>query len=626
MKEDSRAKNIRRQKIRSVWHAGACGIFSAVCLAGCGAGNLPKIVTATLPDGTIGTLYLENVQETGGAEPFTWKVSSGALPDNVGLESSSTSIVHVSGLPDKVQSGVAFTISVSDANGRTASQAYTINIASTPTVAQTQSGPVRGVTTGNLIAFRGIPYAAPPVGNLRWKAPQPPASWTGVRDASAFGNVCAQIYGNGQFAGSEDCLVLNVFVSQTPASQSQPVMVFLHGGGNQSGDTQYTPTPLDAPPLANQGVVVVTVEYRLGMLGFIAHPLLTSEGGGASGNYGLLDMIAALQWVQQNVAAFGGNPKQVMLFGESAGSYDVEYLLAAPAAQGLFAVGGMESSTRVAGQTPSFSSVEASGQTFASDLGCATATDVLACLRAVPVETILNLPNNYLYGPGVGSTFLQADPFTLLQQQGPPVPLLIGSNREEWSLNDNPNAQMDSTAYAAAIHQRFDPYGAGVADNVLSLYPASAYATPAYAVIAVDSDFNETCKVRTVARAAAGANHKPVWRYLYTHAFENDPSLAADGAFHTAELFFLFGNFDDSQQPGGGIVYTPSAADLAFSQGMMGYWTRFAGTGNPNGGGAVTWPQYDPTTDSMLQLDDTFVALNGYHNPQCDYLVTLPQP
>jgi len=373
-------------------------------------------------------------------------------------------------------------------------------------------------------------------------------------------------------------------------------------------------------------VVVVTVEYRLGMLAFFANPLLTTEGGGASGHYGLLDMIAALTWVQQNISAFGGDPKHVMVFGQSAGSYDIQFLLAAPAAKGLFAAAGMESNVIPLGQTPSFASVEAGDQAFVTALGCADAADVLACLRAVPAETIVNLPNIYPFGPGLGSTFLQVDPFTFLQQQGSPVPLLLGSNREEWSVFDDPNSQIDDAAYAAAIHQRFDQFGAGVADQVLSLYPATAYSTPAYALIAVDSDFNMTCEVRNAARAAAAADHQPVWRYFYTHAFENDPSLAVYGAFHTAELFFVFGNFNDGLQPGGGIVYTPSPADLTFSQALMGYWTRFAGAGNPNGAGATPWPAYDANTDTMLQLDDTFAPIDGYHNPQCDCLSTLPQP
>jgi para-nitrobenzyl esterase len=266
---------------------------------------------------------------------------------------------------------------------------------------------------------------------------------------------------------------------------------------------------------------------------------------------------------------------------------------------------------------------EAGGVQIAAALGCGSAADVLACMRAVPAEMVVNVPFIYAYGPGVGSRFLPVDPFTNIQENGPPVPLLIGSNREEWSLVDDPNANVN---YSAAIYQRFHLFGKGVPKKVLSLYPAADYSSPAYAVIVVDTDFHMTCEVRTVARAAAAANSQPVWRYFYTKDFENLSWVIPYGAFHTAELFFLFGNFDDGQQPGGGLVYTPSAADLTFSQELMGYWTRFAATGNPNGAGAVTWPQYDATTDSMLQLDDTFVPIDGYDNPQCDYLVTLPQP
>ena len=193
----------------------------------------------------------------------------------------------------------------------------------TSTLACTQSGALRGIVAGNLVAFRGIPYSAPPVGNLRWKAPQPPTSWSGVRDASTFGNVCPQINSAGVYAGDEDCLVLNVYVSQTPPNHNQPVMVFFHGGGNVSGDTQYTPTSLDAPPLADQGVVVVTAEYRLGILGFLATSQLTAEGGGSSGAYALLDMIAALTWVKQNIAAFGGDVRgQTHVSGNSGNCHE----------------------------------------------------------------------------------------------------------------------------------------------------------------------------------------------------------------------------------------------------------------------------------------------------------------
>lgn len=633
----------RKQNFRARFLTTTPGVLLAIYLAGCGSGGSsgPAILTASLPNGTIGTNYNQNILATGSASNLTWSVSSGSLPDNLTLVTIANNEVAISGVPDRVQSSVSFTIQVTDAQNRSATQSFSISIAGTPTVAVTQSGAVQGEMTGNLIAFRGLPFAAPPVGNLRWKAPQPVASWKGVRDATKFGNVCPQINGAG-YAGNEDCLVLNVYVSQTPPNQNQPVMVFFHGGGNVSGDTQYTPTSLDAPPLANQGVVVVTCEYRLGILGFLATPQLTTEGNGNSGAYALLDMVAALTWVQQNIAAFGGDPKHVMLFGQSAGAFNIQFLLASPAAQGLYSSAGMESGAiPLASSTtwmPTFARAQAASAPVITALGCASAADVLACLRAVPAETIVNYQAGVpLYGltlgPGIGNPVTPVDSILYLQQNGPPVPLLIGSNGEEWSLNDSPTAPLNAAGYATAIHQRFDQFGATVADQVLALYPATAYSSPAYALIAVDSDFQIGCELRTVVRAAATpANHKPVWRYLYTKAFENDPNEAVYGAFHTAELFFLFGNFNDGQQPGGGLVYSPSPADLTFSQEMMGYWTRFAATGNPNGAGAVSWPPYDLTADitssapSMLQLDDIFVPINGYHNPQCDYLVTLPQP
>src|ERR1700693_4017085 len=344
------------------------------------------IVTATLPVGTIGTNYSQTISATGGVAPFQW-TTTGTLPDNVTLGSSSgSSVATLSGLPDEVQSAVAFTLHITDSKGNSASQAYTINIQSAPGIVQTQYGALQSAATSNgLYAFRGVPFAAPPVGNLRWKAPQPPANWKGIRDATTFGNVCPQINSAGVYAGDEDCLVLNVFVSQTPPNQQQPVMVFFHGGGDVNGDTQYTPTSLDAPPLASQGVVVVTAEYRLGLLGWLAHPLLTAEGGGASGHYALMDTIAALTWVEQNIAAFGGDPTHVMLFGQSAGSVNVQVLLVAPAAQGLFSTAGMESGAIPSAGwywLPPFATAEASGQQIASALGCGAAPDVLACLRA----------------------------------------------------------------------------------------------------------------------------------------------------------------------------------------------------------------------------------------------------
>jgi para-nitrobenzyl esterase len=606
--------------------------FCALVLAGCGGAAGPSalaITTSSLPDGTIGTSYSQEVQISGGTPPYTWTVTSGTLPDNLMLQTASQVAVSISGVPDMVQSGVQFSISVKDARGQTASQSYTVNIKSTPTVVQTKYGALRGVEASNLIAFRGIPYTTPPVGNLRWKAPQPPASWKGVRDASKFGNVCPQINFSGQLVGDEDCLTLNVFVSQTPPSQQQPVMVFLHGGGNSRGDAQSS--SFDAPPLASQGVVVVTLEYRVGILGFLVTPELTAEGGGSSGDYALRDMVAALTWVQQNIAAFGGDPQHVLLFGQSAGSFDIQFLLAAPAAQGLFSAAGMISgAVPLASNTTwllSFSAAQTGSAPFVTAMGCSAAADVLACLRGVPATTIVNYRGPLGFPAyGFGSTFLPVDSVAYLQQHGSPVPLLIGSTSEEYTLvRDDPAVlgTVDLAGYTTAIHQRFDPVGAGVADQVLSLYPAASYDTPFWALVAADSDYQITCETRGTARATAGANRQPVWRYIYTHRFENDFSLNGLRAGHTTDLYFIFGNFN--------LVvaipnYMPTPAEMTFSQTLMGYWTRFAATGNPNGAGAVAWPQYDANTEGMLQLDDTFVAINGYHVPQCTYLETLTQP
>jgi para-nitrobenzyl esterase len=501
-----------------------------------------------------------------------------------------------------------------------------------PTIVKTQSGTVQGVIAGDLIAFRGIPYAAPPVGDLRWKPPAPPASWQGIRDASSFGNICAQIDPNThQFLGDEDCLTLSVFTSNPPPRVKQPVMFYIHGGGNTAGSAHGA---ADIPPLATHGVIVVTVQYRLGLLGFLAHPLLAAEGGGSSGNYGLMDQIAALTWVQKNIAAFGGDPSRVMAFGESAGAIDMEALIVSPMAKGLFSRAGRESVGLLTGDVYSLDASAAFYEKSIQPLGCDTAADVLACLRAVPADTLtsaLTFPPIVDTTPGPISPVLTiepkvipVDPFQALQQNGSPVPLLMGSNRDELTIFffelSNP---LDESGYEAALHAEFDPVGPNVANQVLSLYPASSYASPGWALASVHSDYYVTCKERRIALAASGAQRPVVWRYLFTHVLENPTSfLGVLGAFHSEELNFVFGNLQSIFD----VPYTPSSAELQLSDDIMGYWTRFAATGDPNGAGAVQWLPYDSTTEHIQQLDDTTITINGYHNDQCDYFATLPPP
>ena len=513
-------------------------------------------------------------------------------------------------------------------------------------VVPTESGLVQGVIEGNIRIFRGIPFAAPPVGDLRWRPPAArSAEWNGIRDASTFGNVCTQIDFSGNLVGNEDCLVLNVYTAANlDARAEQPVMVFFHGGGDFEGSTQDVPQG-SAPPLATHDVIVVTAEYRLGALGFFVHPLLAIEGDGSSGNYGLMDQIAALAWVQRNIRNFGGDPERVMAFGQSSGAADVQALLASPAAHGLYSRVGIESDAIGANEVASPWKLRR--RTRHRSSGSWGATARRTCWRACAVRrrrcwsrNQLAVPIDFVIEPRV----LPEDPFAVLQRDGSPVPLLIGSTREEATgvtFFGDLTQPIDVAQYDADIHAQFDIFGLKVADQVLALYPVSAYDAPNWALVAVDSDFDlNICLVRNVARAALGRDQNsrfrqdmekrlswelraPVWRYLFTHRVENDPNLNILRAFHTEELYFLFGHLDQlSQFDGAPAPDQPSADELQLSNLVMDYWTRFAATGDPNGPGAPHWPRYS-AHDRILQLDVTPTRLAGYHNPQCDFFTPI---
>jgi para-nitrobenzyl esterase len=430
--------------------------------------------------------------------------------------------------------------------------------------------------------------------------------------------------------GDEDCLTLNVYAVSPPASSKQPVIVLIHGGGNVAGSAQNPPWN-DIPPLAGHGVIVVTVQYRLGLLGWLVHPSLTAESPqGSSGNYALRDLVAALQWVHSNIAEFGGDPTRVMIVGHSAGSVNVEALLASPAAEGLFSAAGMESGVLKGGLIGT--SIDNAYRWYADvpgAVGCATAADVLTCLRAVPAATLVQSgPNTADTGwVNVDPVVLPEDPALKLQRLGSPVPLIIGSNSDEEAFDNTVFLPaLDSTGYADRIHTQFDAYVAGAGDTVLSLYPATDYTSPNYALSAVESDLYFTRNTRNLARDASGSQQHRVWRYLFTHRYENpapqDSSLTAARAFHGAETYFITGNFQTLETS---VTYSPSAAEITLSGEMMGYWTRLAATGDPNGAGAVQWLPYDVARENILQLDDTIVNFEGgYRNAQCDFLSTLP--
>jgi para-nitrobenzyl esterase len=609
-------------------HIAILGVVPFAWLAGC-ASQLPTpplmIATSTVANGTVGTAYQQTIQATGGKGPFSWSLSDGTLPAGLSLGSTSSESLVISGVPVTLQTSANFSISVTDSKGNTDGQQYTISIAAM-TVAGTQSGQVQGIVDGNLVAFRGIPYAAPPTGDLRWRPPTPPPSWQGIRDASMFGNVCPQAGSGGQMMGDEDCLTLNVFESASPGNWQQPVMLYFHGGGNDSGSAQQP--PLDAPPLATHGVIVVTAQYRLGLLGFLANSLLTAEGGGSSGNYALWDQIAALQWVKANISAFGGDPSRVTLYGQSSGAYDIQAVLVSPLAQGLFARAVMESANaEPGGGLESLATVETNDEAFVSALGCSAAADVLACLRALPAQTIVNEQGTGVFGPAIEPLVVPVDPNTVFQQQGSPVPLLVGSNREESTYwIDYTEPLITSSDYTSDVEEQFNPLGSGVAAQVLALYPVSDYATPNYAQIAVHSDYQITCQVRESALAATGSQRPSIWRYLFIHRFENNATLNAMAAYHTAEVFFVFGNLQVITTDTLSINYTPSSAEQAFSEQMMEYWAQFAANGNPNGSASPQWPPYDATDEQLLQLDETVSPFAGYHAAQCNYVAALPPP
>ena len=464
-------------------------------------------------------------------------------------------------------------------------------------VVHTDQGVVRGSARDGLRAFLGIPYAAPPVGNLRWRAPQPAAAWRGVRDATAFASHCAQsVSPFGVASASEDCLYLNVYTpsSVRPGVPFAPVMVWIHGGALVVGESDdYNPAALVA-----QGVVVVTINYRLGALGFLAHPALSAESPDhASGNFGLLDQQAALRWVQRNARAFGGDPRNVTIFGESAGGLSVSSQLASPLAAGLFDRAIVESGAYLL-SPPTLASAEATGASFASQAGCTDQT--AACLRSLPLATILALQ------PGASPT---VDGHVLTQSLGGAfgsgafnrVPVIEGSNHDEWRLfvaqaEVTSGAPLSAAAYVPTVAATLGiPIAAATA--LTAAYPLSAYPSPSVALGAVGTDAIFACNARRVAGLLS--------QYVPTYQYEfNDPDAPQQffpgvsfptGAYHAAELQYLF-SFNRGTPP------QFSAGQVELSRTMVRYWSRFARAGDPNSPPVPAWPRYDVTAQSYQAL------------------------
>jgi para-nitrobenzyl esterase len=496
----------------------------------------------------------------------------------------------------------------------------------------TDHGLVQGALESPMWAYKGIPFAAPPVGDLRWRAPQPAACWEGVKQTSSFGARCPQLDANGQAVGDEDCLTINVWTPDKAApAGGWPVMFFVHGGGNIQGAS--SEALVGGKPIYDgrllggaQDVVVVTMNYRLGALGFLTLPALDAEAPG-SGNWGLLDVIAALEWTRDNIAAFHGDPGRVMLFGESAGAVNVCAMLTAEPARGLFHSALMESGG-------CFSTPRAIAQQDAAaliaDSSCANAADQLACLRALDGLAIVEqLPASLeslsspqlsgglrTFSPTHGAdALLKVEPLAAITAGDfARVPFVVGTNLEEMANLLGLPTSLTEAQYAQTVRAAFLPFGAGVADEVLALYPADATPTPRDTAVQLYSDMRFTCPARAIVRAARA--HQPeVWRYFFTRRATTRQGETP--AQHAIELVYVFGSIISIP------LYVPAPEDLAVSATIQRYWASLARVGHPNDGAQVMWPAYQAAPDTTLELGTTVRALDGVHADKCDYFEAL---
>ena len=488
----------------------------------------------------------------------------------------------------------------------------------------TTAGPVRGESADGLRVFRGIPYAAPPVGDLRWRAPQPAESWTETRDVLEFGTPCWQgdidgFYSRGPIDKSEDCLYLNVW-TRARAGNALPVMVWIHGGGLQIGHGHL---PMyDGDALTGEGIVAVSINYRLGVLGFLAHPELSAESPhGVSGNYGILDQVAALEWVRDNIAAFGGDPGNVTVFGESAGSWSVCYLMASPLAKGLLhrAIGQSGGCFAAHPHLAEDSGAGPSGHAVGEALGEALGGLDIAALRAMPAETLYAKIAEASWNPEGRIVYIDGHAFpagmSALVEAGEHnrVPILLGSNADEGTTLFPALPEVDEDAFRANIAETWGD----LAPAVLEAYAGDLAAGTRTAAQQMLSDEYFAWEMRTWARAAS-AGGDPAWLYFFTHV----PDLGGEtgtshGAFHAAEIPYVFGNphlgFGD-----GGRPIDPREGDKAVARLMLGYWTNFAKTGNPNGEGLPVWPRYDTETDLALEISAEPGTIGGLRKAKLD--------
>ena len=451
-------------------------------------------------------------------------------------------------------------------------------------VVQTQSGLVQGVANASatVTSFKGIPYAAPPVGDLRWKEPQPPLSWEGIRDASEFCASCIQEKQGSRLPWteefmvqndiSEDCLFLNIWTPARTAEDKLAVLVYIHGGGFVEGSGAID--TYDGDALARKGIIVVTINYRLGALGFLAHPDLTSESSHhASGNYGLLDQVAALKWIQNNIAAFGGNPGRVTIAGQSAGAMSVQALTASPLAKGLFHGAITQSGTSYSrsGSSTSLADAEARGKDFAASKGASSIAD----LRAMPaLEVIRNKPGQpyFRFGTVVDGYVLTGNYMDIFAEgKQNDTPFMTGMNRDE------------------------SRYSGEKSDAYYDLYLAAAGG---------DSALAETTAAHEISRLnawlwleyRAKTSRTDGYIYYFTRGIPW-PEHPEFGAFHTGDVPYFFNNLSKLDRPW-------TAVDTLVADVMSSFWVNFVRTGDPNGDGLPVWSAFDPGKKEVMELGE----------------------
>jgi para-nitrobenzyl esterase len=460
-----------------------------------------------------------------------------------------------------------------------------------PGQVKTADGIVQGTAEGKLTVFKGIPFAAPPVGNLRWKAPRPVEKWEGIKPATEFAPAAVQ--GGAPPSGkSEDCLYLNVWTPAKSARDRIPVLVWIHGGGFSYGAT--SEPGYDGEKLAGKGVVLVSIAYRLGVLGFLAHPELSAENPeGVSGNYGLLDMIAALKWIRKNIAAFGGDPERVTIFGESAGGIAVSMLCASPLARGLFqgaisqsggSFGPPRLTTCPGENMKLLKDAEQAGVDYMKNAGASS----LAELRKLDADS---LPSGWTTGsswPIIDGRVIPDDQYNLYEAGDyNDTPVLVGYNSDEGANFTGTN---DPKEFVQAVKLRYGKF----ADTLLKAYPVGKTDVPRTA--------------RDLARDAAFGWHTWIWARLqsetgkskvFYYYFDRHPDFPEGsshfgyGSYHGQEVAYVFGHLDTADTD-------ITSADEAISEAMAGYWTNFAKNGDPNGEGLPEWPAFSDAGPAVM--------------------------